>query len=496
MNKVDVTRAPKEGAGAMTRVTQGIADGKVLVVDLDGTLLRSDMLYESFWSALGRDWRVLAVAAGALTQGRAALKRRLAGLARLEPATLPYDARVVEYVRGWRAAGGRTALVTATDQTIAERIAAHLDLFDEVHGSDGARNLKGPAKAEFLTGRFGAGGFVYMGDSEADLAVWQVAARAVTVNAPAALRARVDALAVEAEHLETAPVSPRAYVKALRPHQWLKNVLIFLPLLAGHQFDMATLLLAAMAFVAFSLTASSVYVLNDMIDLAADRAHPRKRKRPFASGAVPLRHGMVMTAGLFVLGAVLALLVGGAFFWVLMGYYALTTAYSLHLKRQLVIDICTLAGLYTLRIVAGGVATGIELSVWLLAFSIFFFLALAAVKRQAELVDAADRGTLKARGRGYNVGDLPIVTMIAISAGYVSVLVLVLYVSSPAVIELYNEPAMLWGIGAVLLFWITRTVMITHRGRMHDDPVVYAARDRLSQVCLLLCLAFAVVGAV
>ncbi|SMX42715.1 UbiA family prenyltransferase [Maliponia aquimaris] len=479
----------------MTRVTQGIEDGKVLVVDLDGTLLRSDMLDESFWSALGRDWRVLLVAARGLGEGRAALKRRLAAVAGLEPATLPYDPRVVDYVRDWRARGGRTALVTASDQSIAERIATHLDLFDEVHGSDGTLNLKGPIKAEFLTRRFGAGGFVYMGDSTADLAVWQVAARAVTVNAPAALRARVDALAVEAEHLDTAPVLLSAYVRALRPHQWLKNILIFLPLLAGHQFDMGTLMLAALAFVAFSLTASSVYVLNDMIDLAADRAHPRKRKRPFASGAVPLRHGMVMTAGFFVLGAVLGLLVGGAFFWVLMGYFALTTAYSLYLKRQLVIDICTLAGLYTMRIVAGGVATGIPLSVWLLAFSIFFFLALAAVKRQAELVDAADRGTLKARGRGYNVADLPIVTMIAISAGYVSVLVLVLYVNSPAVVDLYHTPTMLWGIGAVLLFWITRTVMITHRGWMHDDPVVYAARDRLSQVCLLLCLGFAVVGA-
>lgn len=467
---------------------------KILIVDLDGTLLRSDMLFESFWSAFGRDWRVAFTAAAALRNGRATLKQRLAKLARLEPATLPYDDKVIDYVKAWRARGGRTALVTASDQSIADGIAAHLDLFDEVHGSDGARNLKGPEKASFLSERFGAGHYVYMGDSEADLPVWQAAAKAVTVNASAPLQSKAEAVAPEIEHLRTVAPSLRPYIKALRPHQWMKNILVFLPMLASHQFDMTTLMLSLMAFVAFSVTASSVYVVNDMLDLAADRAHPRKRKRPFACGAVPIQHGMVMAAGLIVLGAVLSLLVGMPFFALLCGYFILTTAYSLHLKRLIVLDICVLAALYSMRIVAGAVATEIPLSVWLLAFGIFFFLSLAAVKRQAELVDSAQRGTLKARGRGYTVGDLPIVTMIAISAGYVAVLVLVLYVNSPSVAQLYQTPNMLWGIGAVVLFWITRTVMIAHRGLMHDDPVVYAARDRVSQMCLLLCLGFAVGG--
>ncbi|WP_417211084.1 UbiA family prenyltransferase [Antarctobacter sp.] len=490
----ETARGPDEGPGGEgDRADQG---GRlpILIVDLDGTLLRSDMLYESFWTAFGRDWTVALTAVRALGQGRAALKQRLAETARLETATLPFDRKVLAYIEAWRAKGGRTALVTASDQSLAEAIADHLKVFDEVHGSDGSRNLKGPAKAAFLSEHFGAGGFVYMGDSAADLPVWQQAAKAVTVNASARLRAEAEAVATEVEHLTTVPQSVRPYIKALRPHQWLKNILVFLPMLAGHQFDAATLLLAAAAFVAYSLIASSVYVVNDMTDLNADRAHPRKRHRPFASGEVPLSHGMLMAAGLFTAGAIVSLSVGPSFFAVVCGYFVLTTAYSLHLKRKMVIDICVLAGLYTMRIVAGAVATGIPLSVWMLAFAIFFFLSLAAVKRQAELVDSARRGTLRARGRGYNVGDLPIITMIAIAAGFVSVLVLVLYLDSPDVRVLYKAPIMLWGIGPVLLFWITRTVMIAHRGHMHDDPLVYAARDRVSQICVVLSLGFALAG--
>lgn len=490
-------------AQVQTNTPQGLSGGSgsdpegtrpILVVDLDGTLLRSDMLYESFWTAFGRDWTVAFTAARAFGQGRAALKQRLAETARLEPATLPFDKEVLAYINNWRESGGRTALVTASDQGLANSIAAHLGVFDEVHGSDGNRNLKGPVKADFLTERFGKRGFVYMGDSAADLPVWQQAAKAITVNASSSVRAKAESLAQDVEHLTTVPQSIQPYIKALRPHQWLKNVLVFLPLLAGHQFEATMVLLAVAAFVAFSLIASSVYVVNDMTDLNADRAHPRKRNRPFASGAVPLSHGMMMAAVLFVVGVVVSLAVGPAFLAVIFGYFVLTTAYSLHLKRKMVMDICVLAGLYTMRIAAGAVATGIELSVWLLAFAIFFFLALAAVKRQAELVDSARRGTLRARGRGYNVGDLPIITMIAIAAGYVSVLVLVLYVDSPAVAMLYSKPSMLWGIGAVLLFWITRTVMLAHRGHMHDDPLVYAASDRSSQICMLLCLGFAMAG--
>ena len=240
--------------------------------------------------------------------------------------------------------------------------------------------------------------------------------------------------------------------------------------------------------------ASSVYVLNDLLDLAADRAHPRKKNRPFASGSIPIAHGTWMAVGFLILGGLLAISISPAFFLIMVAYYLLTMAYSLNLKRRIVIDICVLAGLYTIRIIAGSVATGISLSVWLLAFSGFFFLSLAAVKRQAELIDNAERGNLKATGRGYHVDDLPIISMIAIGAGYVAVLVMALYVNSPAVVELYAHPKALWGVCAVLIYWITRTVMVAHRGNMHDDPVVYAAKDRISQLCLFLILGLVLVG--
>jgi 4-hydroxybenzoate polyprenyltransferase/phosphoserine phosphatase len=468
---------------------------RVLVVDLDGTLIRSDILIESFWSALGRDWRSPFRSIVALLSGRAALKQYLAQTATLDAAMLPFDATVVDYVKAWRKRGGKTALVTASDQTIAKRVADHLGLFDEVYGSDGRVNLKGAAKADFLSDHFGVDGYAYMGDATADLPVWQHAQKAITVNAAQTLRSRVEKIATNVEHLTTGSQTIGPYLASMRPHQWFKNVLVFLPMLVAHELNWHTLLPSFVAFIAFCLVASSVYVMNDLLDLPADRAHPRKRFRPFASGRVPITHGSWMALGLLVLGLMVAAPLGWTSVFVMVVYYAVSTAYSLFLKRRIVIDICILAGLYTLRIVAGGVATGIELSVWLLAFSIFFFFSLAAVKRQAELVDNAERGQINPAGRGYQISDLPIVSTIALGAGYVSVLVMALYVNSPAVQHLYPRPYAFWGICCVLLYWVTYVVMVTHRGGMHDDPVVFAAKDRNSRICVLIVVAFAILGA-
>ena len=478
-------------------VTDGMNDGvnAVLVVDLDGTLLKSDILYESFWSALSRNWRSPFVSAVMLGRGRAALKSYLQTQAHIDATSLPYDETVIAYVRDYRAKGGRTALVTASNQIIAEHVAKHLRIFDEVHGSDDAHNLKGANKAAFLIERFGRDAFQYMGDAPADLLVWEASQKVVAVNASQSLRQKAESLGKPIEHLVTTEKSVRTYVKALRPHQWLKNILIFLPMLAGHQIDAATAWNSLLAFVAFSLIASSVYVLNDLLDLNADRAHPRKRLRPFASGAVPIKHGGFLSLAPLFSGVVIAAFLGWQFLLTIGAYYVLTTAYSLRLKRQIILDICVLAGLYTMRIVAGGVATKIELSVWLLAFSIFAFFSLAAVKRQAELVDMAKRGTLTTKGRDYHIEDLPIISMVGLASGYISVLVMALYVSSPAVMELYAKPETLWGICCVLLYWLTRVVLITHRGEMHDDPVVFAVKDRVSQVCFVAMLSFAAAGA-
>lgn len=469
----------------------------MLAVDLDGTLLRTDLLWECFCSALGRDWRILWQAPLALlTRGRAGLKRMLAGRAMPEVATLPFNPAVLEAVRRWRENGGRTVLVTASDVQLAEAIAAHLGLFDEVHGSDGTHNLKGEAKADFLEARFGRGGFLYAGDAAADLPVWSRAAGAWVVSPSGGLRRRAEALSPRVEVLPSGRGDWRDWLRALRPHQWLKNLLVFLPLLAAHRFDPAGWGLALLAFLAFSSTASGVYLFNDLLDLSADRAHPRKRQRPFAAGRLPLAGGIAAGVGLLLLGFAIGLAAGKAFLMALLAYLVLTSAYSLRLKRHAVIDICTLAALYTLRIIAGALACDLTLTVWLLSFSVFFFLSLATVKRQAELVDLQSRGQLEAQGRGYHVEDLPIIAPIALASGYVSVLVLALYLNSPNVLVLYRTPQILWGICFVLLYWITRTVMLAHRGLMHDDPLVYAVKDRVSLACFGLIVVLAAAGTV
>lgn len=460
----------------------------LLVVDLDGTLIRSDMLYESFWSAFARDWRTPLAALAALVRGKAALKARLAALGAPDPASLPYCPEVLQAIRDWRAEGGRVVLVTAADQTIANAIANHLDLFDEVHGSDGTTNLKGAAKAGFLRRHYGTA-YTYIGDSAVDLAVWREAEGAMTVGLHPGLKAKVEAIRPDARHL--APPRPllAAALRAMRPHQWFKNTLIFFPLIAAHDFNAGAVAQGLLAVIAFSLVASSVYVLNDLLDIASDRAHPRKRLRPLASGALPLQTGMAMVPILLLAGVGVALLLPPLFLLVLAAYYVITVAYSLWFKRQPIIDICLLASLYTMRVIAGAAASGIALSVWLLAFSAFLFFALAAVKRQAELVDMAQRGITEAAGRGYRVSDLPVVTQLATASGLVAVLVLMLYLNEPEVLTLYHHPVLLWAACLVLLYWIARMVLVASRGKMDDDPTVFAARDRISL------LSVAIIGA-
>ncbi len=459
-----------------------VMNDSVLVVDLDGTLLRSDMLFECFWSAASTDWKVPFAAARALSSSIPDLKRCLAEAASPDIALLPYNAEVISHVEAWRAAGGKTALVTASDKILADQIAAHLGLFDDVFGTEPGNNLKGPRKAAFLTEHYGEAGFTYMGDSEADLPVWQHSKAAVTVGATTGFRAKVAKVAGDVTHLSPpeAPIWP--VLKAMRPHQWLKNMLVFVPMLANHSFSIVALLQGLLAFIAFGLVASSGYILNDLLDLGPDRAHVRKRNRPLASGRLPVPQGTMLFPVLLALGLLFAATLGAQFFAVIGFYFIMTMSYSLWLKRKVIVDICVLAGLYTLRIVAGGVATSVVLSIWLLAFSMFFFFALAAVKRQAELVHMGASGQKKAAGRGYGLPDLPIVSQMAISSGLLSVLVLALYINSPEVQMHYSQPTLLWGVCVLLLFWVTRVVFITHRGKMTDDPLVFAVTDRTSQV--------------
>jgi len=319
----------------------------ILAVDLDGTLIASDMLHESFWAVLGSDRvAVLKAMHDFLTGGRARLKATLAEAAEVDVSALPYKEVVLDEIRSRKATGAHVVLATASDQGIAEKVADHLGLFDEVIASDGTTNLKADAKAEALTEKFGDKGFAYIGDSAADLPVWAASGEAISVDASEALKGRISTDLVT--HLESTAApkgAARATLRALRPHQWLKNLLIFIPMLLAHDVTGASLMAAFAAFVSFSLTASSVYVLNDLLDLSADRAHSRKKMRPFASGALPLASGLLLAPGLLALGVLVGSIAGPLFLGVLAFYYLCTLAYSLALKRVTVIDICMLAGL-------------------------------------------------------------------------------------------------------------------------------------------------------
>lgn len=467
---------------------------QVLAVDLDGTLLRSNMLHETFWSAFASDWTTPFRAAAGLGRGKAQLKAALAERSAVDVSVLPYDEEVIAFIRAWREQGGKVALVTATDQRLADAIGVYLGLFDEVFGSDGVRNLKGPNKAAFLVERYGPRNYAYIGDTHADAEVWRNSGHAVVKSRSRRVQAKAR------EHASFHAIKPPAgstkgLLRALRPHQWLKNLLVFLAIAGAHRLLDADLMLRAVgAFVAFSLVASSVYLVNDLLDLSSDRAHARKRNRPFASGAAAIELGLPVTVLLLAAGMGIAALLGLKFLLVIGVYFVTTTAYSLSLKRYPIMDICVLAGLYTIRVLAGGVATGLPISVWLLGFSLFIFFSLAAVKRQAELVDAARAGKLKIHGRGYHPDDLALVSQMATASGLVSVLVMTLYLSSDAVTRIYPRPEALWGVTPVLLFWIARVIFKAHRGEMHDDPIVFAAKDKVSMVCGVVIAVFAVVA--
>lgn len=466
-----------------------------LCVDLDGTLIRSDMLFESALSLLRRNPLYLFSFVLWLARGRAHLKREIARRAEVDPATLPYDQRVVDWLR--EQAGTRPrVLCTASDASLAKGIAEHLGLFDEVMASDGETNLAGRHKGESLRQRYGDKGFDYAGNEHRDLHIWKHARKAIVVNARNGL-ARAAGEHCEVERVfEPDGGGLKVWLKALRLHQWLKNLLVFLPLFAAHRvLEPAALIHGIVAFFAFSLCASGVYVLNDLFDLDADRRHPRKRLRPFAAGTLPLVSGLAAAPLLTLAGLALALAVSLPFAGVLLSYYVLTLAYSLRLKRIVMLDVVVLAALYTVRIIGGAVAIGGGLSFWLLAFSMFLFLSLAMLKRYTELQSMQAAGKAQASGRGYAVEDVALIQSLGGASGYMSVLVLALYINSTASEALYRHQEVLWLLCPLLLYWISRVWLIAHRGGMHDDPVVFALVDRVSRVLLALC-AIVVAGAI
>lgn len=465
-----------------------------LVVDLDGTLLRVDLLHECANYLLTRSlWRLFSLVAW-LAGGRAYLKARLAQV--MSPggiAVLPYNEPLLGWLRQQRAQGRVLVLATASHRLLAERIAHHAGVFEEVIATDDKTNMKGNTKRAALVSRFGEGGFDYVGNERADLPVWRSAARAyVVASTGSALVREVGLLGKLAGTFEAGSASRlSALGRCLRLHQWVKNLLVFVPLIAAHQYGTLTSVVESLlAFVAFGLAASSVYVLNDLADISEDRRHERKRRRPFASGELSALAGWliwpILLAAAFALAAIA---LPWAFSGALAAYIVLTVAYSLRLKQSAMVDVLTLASLYTMRIVAGAAAISVRVSFWLLAFAIFLFFSLACIKRYSELrVALRAGGEERIPGRGYYPSDLDIMAMLGVAAGYIAVLVLALYIQDSHAADLYSRPEILWLVCPLLLYWVSRTWLFTHRGWMNEDPVVFALKDRISWYVGVLCV--------
>jgi len=466
-----------------------------LCIDLDGTLVATDTLWEGVASVLvRRPWLILAVIAWAIA-GKAVLKREIAARYQSAGADWPYRAEVIERIRLAREAGQPVWLVTGAAESTAQAIADHLGLFDRVLHSTGTENLTSRRKRDRLVSLCGDGGFDYAGNSRDDVKVFDAARRAIIVAPDRA--ARRWGASHGAEFLSLAKTSRLALLKSIRVHQWLKNVLIAVPLILNHEYANAQLVLAAIAaFFSFSFLASTVYVVNDISDLANDRHHPRKRLRPLASGAVSIPVACFTAAALLLASVALASLLPPDFWAVLVFYAVITTVYTFVLKRKLLVDVFTLASLYTVRIVAGAAATGVELSFWLLAFSIFFFLSLALVKRYVELNELAEDAGTRLKGRSYVGSDKDMIGQAGVASAFSAAMVLALYVDSTEVASMYHQPALLWPLCPLILYMLLRIWILARRSQMHEDPVVFIMRDWRSQLttvagaCLVLMAAW------
>ena len=457
-----------------------------LVVDLDGTLVKTDLMVESLFALIKQNPLYIFILPLWLLKGRAFLKRQISQRVSLDATILPYNRELLDHLRVERARGRWLVLATATDERMARQVADYLQLFDMIFASDGAINLSGQHKRDHLVAEFGQKGFDYAGNSRRDLVVWSSAHKAIVVSSTRRL-SRTAARIAEIERVFFARKGwLKPYMRALRLHQWLKNLLVFIPLVMAHRFYEPELLAEAfLAFLAFGLCASGVYLVNDLVDLSADRHHPRKRQRPFAAGELSLLWGLTSIPLLLGLSLLVSLLLPLPFLGMLVIYYLLNLGYSFSLKRVALLDVIVLAGLYTMRIMAGSASVAIWPSAWLLAFSTFLFLSLALVKRYAELVTmGAETGVVHVRG--YQIIDKELLASFGSGSGYLAVLVLAIYISSGVAEIHYTRHQLIWLLCPLLLYWVSYVWLMAHRGAMHDDPLVFTIRDKVSRIVILL----------
>ena len=459
-----------------------------LCVDLDGTLIQTDSLWEACLRLISQNPFMILLFPLWLFLGKAGFKHKISQHVELAPSSLPFNANLLKYLTQQRLHNRHIVLVTAANKNIAESIAAHLNIFDEIFASDESNNLSGNNKAKVLIDKFGDKEFVYAGNANVDLKVWKNSAAAIVVNGTETLINKVKAITTIDEVFPTQQkISLKIILKAIRIHQWTKNALIFTALILSHNwFNHSAIQLSLFAFLSFSFAASSIYLINDLIDLEADRKHKTKKHRPLAAGILSIQSAVFMVPILLVFSFLFASQINIDFIIILFSYLILTTAYSLYLKPVALLDVITLTSLYTIRIVAGAAAINVPLSYWLLAFSMFIFLSLALIKRFSELQNLIHQGETTSVSRGYHTDDLPAVSLFGITSGYISVLVLVLYTHDLQADTLYANPDWLWFVAVAVLYWISRMWLLAFRGQMNEDPVLFAIHDRNSYIVSIL----------
>lgn len=462
-----------------------MAETKPLVLDVDGTFLRTDMLLECFWAGLGKDPFAVIAASVRHFCTPAVLKRRLAEIAHIRTDLLPVNDDVKTLSERSLKEGRTVYFASASDHILVDRLAKDHGFTDASLASDGKNNLKGSAKAAALVDAHGENGFDYAGDARVDLAVWKMAENAIVVGAPRGVE-RILAAAGKTVVSYPGGWRWRDLLRGLRPHQWVKNILLLLPMIAAHQFGLPTLMLVLLGMAAFSAAASSIYIINDLLDLEADRLHPTKCHRPFASGAVPIHVGMAAFVVLLLLAFGLGAVLGAAFSGVIAIYVLTSLAYSLKLKRMRWIDIATLATLYTLRVVAGAAAGQVVVSSFMLIFVFPVFLALGCVKRLTELTLATSDERLP--GRGYGRADRSDLLNVAALGTFAALLIFFLYSFSAQAVRLYPTQWLLWVALIPLAIWLIRMVWLGYRGRQDYDPIVFAMRDKTGIGILMITL--------
>lgn len=456
-----------------------------LAINLEGTLVRTDLLVESLCVLLKTKPLTALLVPFWLLRGKAWLKAQIAKHTHLSPRRLPVNPELMAYlesIKGQR----EIVLATASNEKFANTICQHFGFTSFIASTDSV-NLQGENKRKKLEELYGKQGFDYAGDSETDASIWHSARKCILVNADSRARQHYSPALKFDKVFDDSSSSFIDYLKGMRVYQWIKNLLIFVPLLVAHKFDSSEALIhTILAFLAFSLCASSVYILNDLFDLPDDRLHPNKKNRPIASGRLPIKHALFMIPLLLIAAFSIALLLPWQLGAVLGIYYALTLVYSLYLKSVALLDVQILATFYTLRLIAGAAVIEVTPSFWLLAFSMSIFLSLAIAKRYTGLLVRQNAGQKPASRRGYEIADLPILQSFGIASGYISVLILALYVNSIENLQLYSHPMILWLLCPTVLYWIGRLWVYVHRGRMHDDPLIFALTDRTSIVIILI----------